>query len=700
MHSSASAARPKESPHRSSNRTPKLYRWADIATEALIYFTILWGPWAFGTVQDWAILTMNLANYGIGALLLTKWAIHYTTGYYPPRWTIQKNVQRTTQPPKRDWRTKAVAALTIYMLGYILISIFNGRATFNHEFNYFDYQENYIQWLPHTYDKSITIQSFLNFLGLACCFWGIRDWLLGKTRKESMDTGQTAEETTLFPEKEHSMPSIPIRLNRLLWLLCIIGGLLALIGIIQRLDGTPKLLWIYERERFGTSIQSLGPFGYRSNGAAYLNMILPITIGFVLWAIQQALSMRMHMGRKSGIPHYTLIPSICIIVCALFVSLSRGGLFVLGCMFLVTFGLMLIKPGLLNKNQQLGATVLLLIGLTVSYYIGFEPLLIRLKSHSTWYETRIEEPNIAETITYESELPGPPYDRDTELFIITDSQKGRFRKAYQKAILYKNGDLRILIYDNTKNSQLNATFTNLVDILNSRKLILNISRNATGLTVHVNEKELQVTETTSGNFPPDWNHPIIPNEVYVNKTSPIKTGESYLKTRLLNIQPLSITAEGFDQNTLPFEIKFDTAWNLIELASRSSSRNRIYEDSRRMAKDYFWLGCGAGAWASVYFLYHDADEFWDAWAHCDWLEYWITFGLFGMIPGLLLMSLTLLPIRTQTGLISTGWLGIGFNFAIAGCLLHALFDFPLQVVSIMHLFVILCAIKMVTAGKP
>ena len=196
------------------------------------------------------------------------------------------------------------------MLGYILISIFNVRATFNHEFNFFEnYNDNYIKWLPHTYDKSATIQSFLNFLGLACCFWGIRDWLLSKTRKERMESDQPEEEASWFSEKEHTTPTIPTRLNRLLWLLCISGGLLALIGIIQRLDGTPKLLWIYERARFGTSVQSFGPFGYRSNGATYLNMILPVCIGFLMWAIQRARAARMQTGRKSGESHFTLIPA-------------------------------------------------------------------------------------------------------------------------------------------------------------------------------------------------------------------------------------------------------------------------------------------------------------------------------------------------------------------------------------------------------
>ena len=54
-----SNSNPKKLPHRTHNHTPKIYRWADIATEALIYFTILWGPWAFGTVHDWAITTMT-----------------------------------------------------------------------------------------------------------------------------------------------------------------------------------------------------------------------------------------------------------------------------------------------------------------------------------------------------------------------------------------------------------------------------------------------------------------------------------------------------------------------------------------------------------------------------------------------------------------------------------------------------------------
>jgi len=387
-------------------------------------------------------------------------------------------------------------------------------------------------------------------------------------------------------------------------------------------------------------------------------------------------------------------------VAAPFVSLSRGGFLILGFLLAAGILLILLKPHLLKGRQRLGLAVLMVAGIGLSYYIGWEPLLKRLNSQNPWHETQIEQPNTTETITYECRLPAPPYDRNLQLFLITDSQSGKFRKGYLNSTLYKNGNLRVLLYNDRTKSHVNTTFTNLTEHLDKGKLTLSVARGAEGLSVQANKQELVGTERSSGKNPPSWNHPIIPNEIYVNKTAAIKTGAPDLKSRFLNIQPTP-GQEGTESSLSGKSVKIDLTgkWSLTELASLSSSRDRIYEDSWRMAKDYQWLGCGSGAWATVYYLYHDADEPWDAWVHCDWLEYWINFGLFGTIPGLMLMGLTLLPLKSETGLISAGWLRIGLNLAIAGCLLNALFDFPLQVISIMHLFVILCVVKMVTTGR-
>ncbi|MDA7665728.1 O-antigen ligase family protein, partial [Verrucomicrobia bacterium] len=202
-------------------------------------------------------------------------------------------------------------------------------------------------------------------------------------------------------------------------------------------------------------------------------------------------------------------------------------------------------------------------------------------------------------------------------------------------------------------------------------------------------------EKTTGESPPTWNYPITPNEILVYKNAALKKGEPNFKCRLLTIEPI-VTGDIQNKNIESIRLKFDESWSLSEIISKMGSRYRIYEDSWRMAKDYKFLGCGSGAWGTVYFLYHDADEVWDAWVHCDWLEYWINFGLLGTAPGFILLALTLIPTRSasSTSIKADPWLNIALNLAIAGCLIHALFDFPLQVISIMHLFVILCAVKM------
>ncbi|MDA7535077.1 O-antigen ligase family protein [Verrucomicrobia bacterium] len=683
---------PKKLSHRSRNRTPKLYRWADIGTEALIYFTIIFGPWAFGTVHDWAITTMNLANYGIGLLLMTKWVIRWKTEYQPARWTSHSQNDGESDSPKRDWRTKTVGFLTLYMLGYILVSILNARSTYNWDFNFFEYEETYIKWLPHTYDKAATIQSLCNFLGLACCFWGVRDWVLEKTRTERMESTSEEDDSQHMFQEEISVPSIPNRLKKLLWLLCISGGLLALIGIVQRLDGTPKLLWILEREQFGSPTQSFGPFGYRGNGASYINMILPLAVGFLMWMMQYAKSVRMKTGRKSSESRFTLIPAICMMIAAPFISLSRGGFVVLGYILLVGIIWVLFKRNLLKGQQKAGLGIILLMGIGLSYYIGWEPLLKRLNSQNLWYETQIEAPNYEEKIEYIADLPAPPYDRNHTLFMISDSQSRKFRKSYFQADLYKSGTLRTLLSDYTSKSYIQTTYTNLTEVLESGSLKLEIIRNSDGIKSIANETALIGIEKRSGKNPPTWNHPVIPNEILVHKKTALKKGEPDLQSRLLSVEPITSKASP-GQNKESIQLTLDENWSFSQIFSNMSSRDRIYEDSLRMAKDYRMLGCGSGAWGTVYFLYHDADEVWDAWVHCDWLEYWINFGFFGTVPGFILLIITSISFKAKSGITSHAWMRTALNIAITGCLLHALFDFPLQVISIMHLFVILCAVK-------
>jgi len=119
----------------------------------------------------------------------------------------------------------------------------------------------------------------------------------------------------------------------------------------------------------------------------------------------------------------------------------------------------------------------------------------------------------------------------------------------------------------------------------------------------------------------------------------------------------------------------------------------VYREAAAMARDYPWLGSGAGTFASLYYLYNtDSSKEWAAYVHDDWLEFRITLGWIGFS---LLLALLAGP----------GWhwfrgcgrplptlLAALIGVALAGCLLHARFDFPFRVHSITTLFLLYCAI--------
>jgi hypothetical protein len=93
---------------RLSARDVQLYRACEDLTEPLIYFMVVFSPWAFGTTQAWSIWSMNAAGYVLGLLLAAKLAIRWLKGYCPARWDADKTTglrdHQTTR--LRDYETK------------------------------------------------------------------------------------------------------------------------------------------------------------------------------------------------------------------------------------------------------------------------------------------------------------------------------------------------------------------------------------------------------------------------------------------------------------------------------------------------------------------------------------------------------------------------------------------------------------------
>jgi len=131
---------------------------------------------------------------------------------------------------------------------------------------------------------------------------------------------------------------------------------------------------------------------------------------------------------------------------------------------------------------------------------------------------------------------------------------------------------------------------------------------------------------------------------------------------------------------------------MTEIGSGYAERERIYETARGMARDYPLFGTGPGSFNSLFQLYRASlTEYWPAQLHNDWLETRITFGWLGsaLIGAALLLVLArwFVPGGIHGGrrFVALTWL------ALAGCLVHARFDFPFQIYSIVLLFLTLCA---------
>jgi len=130
-------------------------------------------------------------------------------------------------------------------------------------------------------------------------------------------------------------------------------------------------------------------------------------------------------------------------------------------------------------------------------------------------------------------------------------------------------------------------------------------------------------------------------------------------------------------------------------------REAMYDTFRPMAADYPVFGTGPGTWLNVSQLYRTslAAE-WPAQLHNDWLETRITFGWVG--SALIALAFTTVVLRwvARGGIQCGGRFVLLMWLALSGCLLHARFDFPFQMHSIVFLFLVLCATLFNLSRRP
>jgi O-antigen ligase len=294
---------------KSALRTPPAYRWLDEASGWVSLFLVVWAPWALGCAVTWAINVLVSGCYTLGGLLALKAFIRWRAGYTPERW-----VQPT--PAGRRWLW-LLATLTVLFLGWVLAGAANGRGYIEisragpilHA-----YDREPLAWLPASLDAPYSWRAFWRWTSFALAFWALRDWLVGKSRREKHHA------------EDYPFPTARVRL--LLWTLALSGAALALTGILQRLDGTSKLLWLVQPVINKLPEAQFGSYPYRANAAQYFNLIWPAVLGF-WWALHAQTGQQNPKAKLGNDPSVLLLPAVMLMMAVPVVATTRGGALIL-----------------------------------------------------------------------------------------------------------------------------------------------------------------------------------------------------------------------------------------------------------------------------------------------------------------------------------------------------------------------------------
>ena len=237
----------------------------DALSGAFIAVMLVFGPWAFGCTETWSIWCLNAVGYCLGALLIAKLLVGRIN--VRPRRSLESGAHAGSvlMPDTNLIEHRILCTLgtvSILLPTYCFVAAVNARATVEPRSGTLIYHDC-IVWLPHSLNAGATWDVFWRLIALICCFWSIRDYLKHGGRANNA--------------------VIPPRLADLLWLLILSGGLMAIVGVLQREVHTPKLLFLRLPEVNREAFTQFGPFAYRANAGQYFNLLWPVCLAFVCW---------------------------------------------------------------------------------------------------------------------------------------------------------------------------------------------------------------------------------------------------------------------------------------------------------------------------------------------------------------------------------------------------------------------------------
>jgi hypothetical protein len=664
---------------------------------------IVFSAWAFGSGPVWAIWTMNIGGYLLGFLWLAKIVLRRATGFEPIHWG-------GAQPVAIRY---SLGAVTLLLLLWCLVSATNTRAIVDLEILQLLENRRYIAWLPHSYDGPATWFAFFQYLGLAGVFWALRDWI-GVASPEERRLSKPDLRTWNAHDSGLDL-RIPHRLRRLIWVIALNGGAVALVGIVSTIDDPAKLLWLMPHE--GRDGGFFGPFSYRNNGAQFVNLIWPLCLGLWLTYCLRAAQRGGLLAAFGRSPSAILPLCLGLMIAAPFISTSRGGSIIAVLMLAAALPVLIL-------SMRVHPTVLLMSGLTIliggglGVWLARESLTQRFFRDFVSYPTGIEAS--LEQFTIRSTLRVPAsWERQAATFAgISDHPRVLWNTPGSVTLSLRAGgvvEARFVERDRTRVLTLVATHPLLAEAGRTVEIIFTQHAGESVLYLNGESLDLRPSKSRAG-F--EWPEHLSSRFLWVGRGAggSMKFNERIEVVTLLDwAMPEALIRTLADRDPQPgamvdLNMRRDP-WSELHPQPRVSvrpytlsprqwaaaglgGRGTLYALSREMMGDYpTAFGSGPGTFSRLFMLFRrDTDPAMDWYAHNDYLETRITFGVAG--AALVYLGLFLCPVAA----LCRGGLGVPWHLLVlmalglAGALVHARFDWVFQTHALLFLGIVLCAI--------
>lgn len=335
--------------------------------ESGLIFLLIFTPLAFGTVHTWSITIMEL----IVLFLFLVWIFKILFG--------ASNAEVITKNPKElsnsfSFRNNLLLLSIILFLILLLFQLIPLPPDILKIVSPETYKI-YSEYLPYEWPAQLSNPSSRDLFS---------QW-------KTLSIYPYATKTGLFKVLVYSIIFLLItstistkkQIKRFIKTIIFMSFLLALFGIIQKLTWNGGIYWFWKPEYGG---DSFGPYVNKNHFAGYMIMVIPLTIGFLIFKLNEyssassdsSFSKRIAENEKVIAKTGLLIFFIIIIISALFLTLSRGGImsFLVSMVFL-GIGLTIMRRG--RKKLWIGLMLALLLIISLDWF-GMEPIAKRLGS--------------------------------------------------------------------------------------------------------------------------------------------------------------------------------------------------------------------------------------------------------------------------------------------------------------------------------